>query len=100
MTRCGREFFPIINVKTSLGKSVGMTIGDTTVNVSVHEDNTSDLVLARTFPPQFNLCRNYYVTKAIWFFGYIVKRGIKHLKIDTVEYLGGLFTKGLPITAF
>ena len=48
-----RELFPIIDITKSLGQVVGLPIGDTTMNVSIHEDNSGYLVLAKTFPPQF-----------------------------------------------
>ena len=34
-----RELFPIIDIKKSLGQAVGLPIGDTTMNVSIHENN-------------------------------------------------------------
>ena len=61
-----------------------MPMRDTMMNVSVHEDNSGALVLDGTFPPQFTMCSKYYMIKTIWFSGYIVKRGIKLLKINTV----------------
>ena len=67
MAHCCRELFPIINIATSLGMAGSMPMGDTTMNVSVREDNTGALVLAITFPPQFTLCSKYYSTKNIWF---------------------------------
>ena len=51
MAHCFRELFPITNIAVSLGKAVGLKIGDTTINVSVHKENVRGLVLARTFPP-------------------------------------------------
>ena len=70
------------------------------MDVSVNEDSTGDLVLARTFPPQLTMRSTYYVTKTIWFREDTVKHGIKLLKIDTVKQLGQFFTKGLPRTTF
>ena len=90
----------IIDIKNSLGKVVGLTMDDTTMNVYVHEDNACNLVLARTFTTQFNLCSKHYATNTFWFCEEIVKREIKLLKIDTVEQLGDLFTNFLPITKF
>ena len=48
---CRKELFPMIEIVTSIGKEVGRPMGDTMMNVSVHEENTGDLVLSRTFPP-------------------------------------------------
>ena len=65
---------------------------------SVNEYNAGALVLARIFPPQFTPCSKYYAIKNILFCGYIDNCGIKLLKIDTVEHLGGMFMKCLPKT--
>ena len=88
MYYCCRDFFPIIDIATSLGKSLGMSMGNTTMNVSVSQYNAGALVLAITFPPQFTPCSKYYAIKTILFCQDIVKRGIKLPKIDTVEKLG------------
>ena len=90
-----RELFPIIDITKSLGKTVGLLIGETTMNVSIHENNVGALILVKTFPPQFTPRRKYYASKTIWFREEINKREIKLLKIETVEQLGDIFTKGL-----
>ena len=95
-----RELFPLIDITISLGQAVGLPIGDTTIKVSIHEDNAGALILAKTLPPQFTLCSKYYASKTTWFREEIAKRGIKLLKIDTVEQLGDIFTKGLPRATF
>ena len=95
-----RELFPIIDMTKSLGKAIGMPTGETTINVSIHEDNAGALVLAKTLPPQFTPRSKYYASKTIWFREEINKRGIKLMKIDTVEQLGDMFTKGLPRATF
>jgi hypothetical protein len=56
--------------------------------------------LAETLPPQFTPRSKHYAIKTIWFREQIVQRKIKLLKIDTVEQLGDLFTKGLPRATF
>ena len=90
----------IIDMTNSLGEAIGLPIRDTTMNVSIHEDNVGALVLARTLPPQFTPRSKFYAAKMIWFREEINKRGIKLLKIDTVEQLGDIFTKGLPRATF
>ena len=77
-----------------------MPMGDTPINVHVHEENTGALVLARTFSPQLTMRMNYYAKKTIWFCEEIVNCGINILRIDIVSQLGNLFTKGLPRTTF
>jgi hypothetical protein len=95
-----RELFPIIDMVLSLGNAIGLHIGKTTMNVSIHEDNAGALILAKTLPPQFTPRSKYYASKTIWFREEIVKRGIKLLKISTMEQLGDIFTKGLPRATF
>ena len=90
-----RELFPIIDITKSLGQAVGLPIGDTKMNVSIHEDNVGALILAKTFPPKFTPRNKYYASKTIWFCGEINKREIKLIKIETVEQLGDIFTKVL-----
>ena len=36
-----------------MGKVFGLIIGDTTMDVSIHEDNVRELILAETLPIQF-----------------------------------------------
>ena len=77
-----------------------MPVSAATMNVSIHEDNAGALVLAETLPPQFTPRSTHYAIKMIWFCEQIVKRKIKLVKIDTVEQLGDLFTKGLTRVTF
>ena len=95
-----RELFPIIDINKSLSQAVGLPIGDTTINVSIHKDNAGELILAKTLTPQFTPCSKYYASKTIWFREEINKRVIKMLKIDTVEKMGDILTKGLPRETF
>ena len=84
-----------------LGKVLGLPTEDlTTIKVSIHEDNAGALVLAQTIPPQFTPRSKYYAIKTVWFREECVKRGVSLLKIDTVEQLGDLFTKGCLSSIF
>ena len=75
-------------------------MGDTTINISFNKSNAGALILDTNFPPQLIPRSKYYATKTIWFCGEIFKRRINLLKIDNVDHLGDLFTKGLTITTF
>jgi len=98
---CCRELFPIMDQVRELGTVVGLVTNKlTTMKVSIHEDNTGALVLAQTIPPQFNPCRKYYTIKSVWFWEETQKHKVKLLKIDTVQQLGGIFTKGLTSATF
>ena len=44
-------------------------------------------------PPKFTPRSKYYCIKTVWFREEIQKRGIKLLKIETVEQLEDMFTK-------
>ena len=46
-----RELLPIIDITKLIGQAVGLPIGDTKMNVSIHEDNSGALILEKTFPP-------------------------------------------------
>ena len=90
-----------MDLVVELGKAVGLPTDDlTTLHVSIHEDNAGALILAETIPPEFTPRSKYYAIKTVWFREEIQKRKIKLLKIDTVEQLGDLFTKGVPKVTF
>ena len=65
------------------------------MNVSIHEDNSGDFILAKTLPQQCKPRSKHYAANTIWFHEEIVKRGIKIYKIDAVDKLGYIFTKEL-----
>jgi len=100
LSACCRELFPLIDMVESLTAAVNLPTGETTMQLSVHEDNSGALVLAKTLPPQFTPRSKYYAIKTIWFREEINKRNIHLLKIDTVEQLGDIFTKGLTRVPF
>ncbi len=102
LAACCRELFPIIDMVESVTCSVNLPIpiGETTMQLSVHEDNLGALVLAKTLPPQFTPRSKYYASKTIWFWEEIHKHCIKLLKINSVKQLGDIFTKGLVQVTF
>ena len=100
LSACCRELFPIMDMVSSVTRSVKLPIGKTTMNVSIHEDNSGALVLAKTLPPQFTPRSKYYAIKTIWFCEEIFKRDVQLLKIDTAKKLGDIFTKGLTRFVF
>jgi hypothetical protein len=101
LAHCCRQLFPVIDIVAEVGKAVGLETKDlVSMHVSIHEDNAGALILAQTIPPQFTPRSKYYAIKTVWFREEIVKRGIKLVKIETVEQLGDIFTKGLPRATF
>jgi hypothetical protein len=100
LAACCRGLFPIIDMGESVICSVNLPIRETTMQLSVHEDNLDALVLAKTLPPQFTPRSKYYASKTIWFWEEIHKRCIKLLKINSVKQVGDIFTKGLVQVEF
>ncbi len=43
-----RELFPIMDGVSIMGTAIGLPVGDTTIQFSIHEDNAGALVLAKT----------------------------------------------------
>ncbi len=87
---CCRDLFPIINMVESVTSSVKLPIGETSMKLSVHEDNSGALVLAKTLPPQFTPHSKYYAIKTLWFREEIYKCCIQLLMINTVKQLGDI----------
>ncbi len=83
-----------------MAEATNLPIGDMTMNVSIHEDNSGALVLAKTLSPQLTPQSKYYTIKTIWFFKEIFKRDIQLNKINTVEQLGDISTKRLTRVVF
>ena len=95
-----KELFPMMDIVGSVGSAFDIPVGDTEMKVSIHEDNAGALILAQKLPPEYSPRSKYYHIKTIWFREEVVKRGIKLLKIETVEQLGDIFTKGLSKVMF
>jgi hypothetical protein len=100
LSACCRELFPIIGMVCLLAEATNFPIGNTTMNVSIHEDNSGALVLAETLPPQFTPQSKYYTIKTIWFHEETFKKDIQLNKINTVKQLGNIFTKDLMRVVF
>ena len=73
---------------------------DTTMNVTVHEDNSSAIVLAKMIPPEFTPRSKFFHLETIWFREQIHQRNIKLVKVETKEQLGDIFTNVLTKVAF
>ena len=58
-----RVLFLICDMTQALGNAVGLPIRETTIKVSIHEDNAGALVLAQTLPRQFTPQSKYYAAK-------------------------------------
>jgi hypothetical protein len=65
LAACMRELIPIMDMVQELAVAVGKSAGAVNMKVSVHEDNSGALVLAKTLPPQFTLRSKYYCWASI-----------------------------------
>jgi hypothetical protein len=64
-----------------------------TIDITIHEDNSGALILATTLPPQFTPCSKHCAIKTIWFCEKIIEKKIKVAPIETRLKLGDIFTK-------
>ena len=69
LTHSFRELFPIMDIASSLSEAVVMSMVETMMNISIHEDNAVVLVLEETLQSQFTPRIKYYSTKTICFCG-------------------------------
>ena len=89
------------DIVKEVGKVLGLATDDLSLmHVLVHEDNAGALVLAKTIPSKFTPQSKYYAIKTVWFREEIQKQGVKLIKIDSMEQLGDIFSKGLPHIVF
>ncbi len=61
------ELFPIMDEVSIMGKAIGLSVGDTNIQVLVHKDNAGALVLATTLLSQFTSQSKHYNTKIFGF---------------------------------
>ena len=80
-----------MDMGSTLEPAVGLPVRETTIKVSIHEENPRSLTLAQMLPPQYIPQTKHCAIKTVWFREKIVLRGISLLKIETVEQLGDLF---------
>ena len=76
-----------------LGHSVGLTIWDATIYVSMQNENTGELMLAEKITPKFTPRSKHYETKTIWFHEENLKKRIKLVNIDTLHQLGQFYER-------
>ena len=65
-----RELFPIMDIASSLSEAVVMSMVETMMNISIHEDNAVVLVLEETLQSQFTPRINIIQQKRFAFVGY------------------------------
>ena len=103
LAHCSQELFPVMDIVAEISEAVGIKTKElVSMHVPIHKDNDGALVPTETIPPQFTPQSKYYVIKTAWFRDEIQNRGVRLLKIETVQQLGAMFmfTKGLSRPTF
>ena len=95
-----RDLLPFLDLLTVITSAVGLPEQDTTMKVTVHEDNEGALALAKLEPGRSTPRSKHYAVKYHWFREHIKDRGIILQKVDTKSQLADIFTKGLGKIAF
>jgi hypothetical protein len=86
---CSHELLPIIALVDEIGIAVSIKKpdddhpGSSTMQITIHEDNSGTLILATTPPSQFTPCSKHYAIKAIWFCEKIIEKKINVAPIKT-----------------
>ncbi len=84
MGTCCKALFPLIKMVKELSGAVRLPLGGPpTMKITLHEDNSGALILAKTIPPEFTPRSKFYALKTIWFREQIVELGITMIKVDT-----------------
>ena len=101
-TAC-KDLFPIIDMVQELGAAAGIPVeASATMHISIHEDNSGALTLAKLESPRMTHRSKHYAIKYHWFREHVSKPDsrIELWKIDTENQLGDIFTKSLGRTVF
>jgi hypothetical protein len=100
LAHCCKELFPLIDLAKSLAAHFKLEPVESTMSVTIHEDNAAALILGNTLPPGYTPRSKFFHLETIWFREEIARRGINLVKVDTKEQLGDIFTKGLTQVTF
>ena len=64
LSTSGNELFPIIDLVKELGSVTGLQVaGDAYMHISIHEDKSGALTLAKVEPPMMTPQSKHYATK-------------------------------------
>eukprot|EP00804_Cyclotella_cryptica_P015081 CCRYP_000649-RA/>CCRYP_000649-RA protein AED:0.39 eAED:0.39 QI:0/0/0/1/0/0/2/0/167 len=99
-TAC-KDLFPLVDLISELSRAVGLDVNVVpNMHVKVHEDNVGALTLAGMEPRRMTPHSKHYAIKYHWFREHVHARRVHLLKIDSLNQLGDMFTKGLGAPAF
>ncbi len=71
------KLFPIMDGVSIMSKAIGIPVGNTTIQVSIHQNNAGALVLAKTLLPQFTSQSKHFhypLTTSIHFSSIIIQK--------------------------
>ena len=101
MAQCCKALFPLIEMVKELSGAAGLPLGGPPqMKITLHEDNSGALILAKTIPPEFTPRSKFYALKTIWFREQIAILGIEVIKVDTKLQWEDICTKMPPVVTF
>ena len=99
-TAC-RDVLPLIDLVQEVGHVLKMPSKDSSqLHCTIWEDNIGALTLAQLELPRMTPRSKHIAVKYHWFREHVTSGKIKVCKIDTLDQIGDLFTKGLGIKLF
>ena len=99
-TAC-RDVLPIMDLVKEVAHVLKIPSKDSsTLHCTIWEDNVGALTLAQLELPRMTPRSKHIAVKYHWFREHVASGRLKVCKIDTLEQIGDLFTKGLGIKLF
>jgi hypothetical protein len=100
-TSC-KDLFPLLDLIRELSAAVKLPMDKhSNMHIKIHEDNVGAPTLGKLEPQWMTPQPKHYAIKYHWFREQISPRNIDLLvKVDTIDQLGDIFTKGLGPTQF
>ena len=99
-TAC-RDIIPLIDLVQEVADAIGLPTKETTnIFSTIWEDNIGALTLAHLELPRMTPRSKHIAVKYHWFREHVASGKFKVVKVDTLDQIGDLFTKGLGIKLF
>ena len=99
-TAC-RDILPLMDLVNEVSSAFGLQADDVAdVFCTIWEDNIGALTLAHLELPRMTPRSKHIAVKYHWFREYVASGKLKVVKVDTLDQIGDLFTKGLGYKLF
>ena len=99
-TAC-QNILPLIDLIQEVAAAIGLSTKETTnIFSTIWEDNIGVLTLVHLKLPQMTPRSKHIAVKYHWFWEHVTSGKFKVIKVDTLNQIGDLFTKGLGIKLF